>query len=43
MDTDNTDGDKAPLLGKWSRWYILLIGFLLFCILVFEFLTKYFS
>ena len=43
MDTENTDREKAPLFGKWSYWYILVIGFLLFCILVFYFLTKHFS
>ncbi|HEV9037511.1 MAG TPA: hypothetical protein VGQ51_12845 [Puia sp.] len=43
MDTDNKDGGRAPLFGKWVYWYILVIGFLLFCILVFDFLTKHFS
>lgn len=43
MDSDNTDGEKAPLFGKWGYWYILVIGFLLFCILVFDYLTKHFS
>ena len=43
MDSDNTDTEKAPLFGKWGYWYILVIGFLLFCILVFDYLTKQFS
>jgi hypothetical protein len=43
MERDNSDREKVPLFGKWVYWYILVIGFLLFCILVFYFLTKHFS
>lgn len=37
------DKEQIPLFGKWSYWYALVIGFLLFCIAVFYFLTKHFS
>ncbi len=37
------DKERAPLFGKWSYWYALVIGFLVFCILVFYFLTKQFA
>ena len=43
MDEDDIDNERAPLFGKWGYWYLLVIGFLLFCILVFDFLTKHFS
>jgi len=43
MDTGNNDRERAPLFGKWGYWYALVIGFLLCCILVFDFLTKHFS
>ena len=35
--------EKVPLFKKWSYWYVLVIGFLVFCIIVFYFLTKHFS
>jgi hypothetical protein len=37
------DQDRVPLFGKWSYWYALVIGFLVFCIALFYLLTKYFS
>ena len=37
------DQDRVPLFGKWSYWYALVIGWLIFCIAVFYILTKYFS
>jgi hypothetical protein len=40
--TDMQD-DKAPLFGKWSRWYSFVIGFLFLLILFFYFFTKHFS
>jgi hypothetical protein len=40
---DQDPEDQAPLFKKWSYWYILVAGFLLFCILGFYFLTKHFS
>jgi hypothetical protein len=43
MEKDHTNSERAPLFGKWVYWYILVIGFLLFCILVFDILTKHFS
>ena len=41
--TDQDPEGQAPLFKKWSYWYILVAGFLLFCILGFYFLTKHFS
>jgi Mg2+ and Co2+ transporter CorA len=35
--------EKVPLFKKWSYWYVLVIGFLVCCIVVFYFLTKHFS
>lgn len=37
------DQERVPLFGKWSYWYALVIGFLVFCIAVFYILTKSFS
>jgi hypothetical protein len=37
------DNERAPLFGKWGYWYVLVIGFLLLCIILFDFLTKHFS
>ena len=43
MITDNGDEEKVPLFKSWSTWYGLVIGFLVFCIIVFYLLTKHFS
>jgi hypothetical protein len=43
MEHEQDSDEKAPLFGKWSYWYMLLVGFLLLCIGVFYFLTKHFS
>lgn len=43
MIANNRDEDKVPLFKSWSTWYWLVIGFLVFCIIVFYFLTKHFS
>ena len=40
---EETQQERAPLFGKWSYWYILVIGFLLLLILFFYFLTKHFA
>lgn len=37
------DEDRVPVFKKWSYWYALVIGFLVFCILFFYFLTNHFS
>jgi hypothetical protein len=37
------DGDKAPLLGSWAAWYILVVVVLLLSIGAFYWLTKHFS
>lgn len=39
----NDEKDKAPLFGKWSYWYILVIGFLVLLIVLFSLFTKQFS
>ena len=41
--TEEVPEDKVPLFKKWSYWYALVIGFLVLCIFLFYFLTKYFS
>jgi hypothetical protein len=43
MDQPEDDKERAPLFGNWSYWYALVIGFLVFCIAVFYYLTKHFS
>jgi hypothetical protein len=44
MEQDEQDKqEKVPLFRSWNSWYLLVIGFLLFCILVFYYLTKHFS
>jgi len=40
---DQEPEEKVPLFKKWSRWYLLVAGFLLLNILLFYFLTKHFS
>ncbi len=40
---EKEEEEKIPLFKSWSAWYALVIGFLLVCILVFYFLTNYFS
>ena len=42
MNKDDNQ-ERVPLFGKWSYWYALVIGFLVFCIALFYLLTKYFS
>ncbi|HXB91454.1 MAG TPA: hypothetical protein VNU72_04160 [Puia sp.] len=42
MAEDKREND-VPLFKKWSYWYALVIGFLLLCILFFNFLTKHFA
>lgn len=37
------EDDKAPLLGSWPAWYVLLIVVLLLLIGSFYWLTKHFS
>jgi hypothetical protein len=37
------DEERAPLFKKWSYWYVLVIGFLILCIVLFYLLTKHFS
>jgi len=37
------ENDKAPLFKNWSRWYLLVIAFLVLLIVLFYFFTKYFS
>ena len=39
----NDEKDKAPLFGKWSYWYILVVGFLVLLIVLFSMFTKQFS
>jgi hypothetical protein len=43
MIANNKDEEKIPLFRSWSSWYWLVIGFLVFCIIVFYLLTKHFS
>lgn len=43
MNANNGDEEKVPLFKSWSTWYRLVIGFLVFCIIVFYLLTKHFS
>ena len=43
MDQPEEDQERAPLFGNWNYWYALVIGFLVFCIAVFYYLTKHFS
>ncbi len=40
---DQKPEEKVPLFKKWSRWYVLVVVFLLLNILFFYFLTKHFS
>ncbi|MBG9375190.1 hypothetical protein I5907_03040 [Panacibacter sp. DH6] len=35
--------EKAPLLGSWKRWYLLLVMVLVLLIIFFSWFTKYFS
>lgn len=35
--------DKVPVFKKWSRWYLLVIGFLMLQIILFFLFTKYFA
>jgi hypothetical protein len=37
------DEDKPPLFKRWTSWYYLVIGFLIFQILLFAMFTKYFA
>jgi hypothetical protein len=37
------DQDKVPLFKTWTRWYLFVIGFLVFLIISFWLFTKYFS
>jgi hypothetical protein len=39
LDEDHIDA-KPPVLGTWNNVYALVIGFLIFLILIFTFLTK---
>ncbi|SOE19619.1 hypothetical protein SAMN06298216_0123 [Spirosomataceae bacterium TFI 002] len=39
LDEDHIDA-KPPVLGSWNNVYALVIGFLIFLILIFTFLTK---
>lgn len=39
----NTEDDKAPLLGSWTAWYVLVLIVLLACIGAFYWFTKHFS
>jgi hypothetical protein len=41
--TPPIDDHKAPLLGSWNTWYLLVIVFLIGCIAVFYWFTKHFS
>jgi hypothetical protein len=43
MTANNSDEEKTPLFKSWSGWYRLVIGFLVVCIVVFYWLTKFFS
>lgn len=43
MEREGDSDERAPLFGRWRYWYMLLAGFLLVCIAVFYFLTKYYS
>ncbi len=43
MDQPEDDKERVPLFGNWNYWYVLVIGFLVFCIAVFYYLTKHFS
>ena len=43
MDQPEDNSERAPLFGNWNYWYALVIGFLVFCIAVFYYLTKHFS
>jgi hypothetical protein len=35
--------EKPPLFGSWKGWYLLVIGFLLFLILFFLYITTRYS
>jgi hypothetical protein len=35
--------DRAPLLGTWKAWYILVLVVLLLCMGAFYWFTKHFS
>ncbi|MCD2422274.1 hypothetical protein LQ567_05830 [Niabella pedocola] len=37
------DEDRAPLLGSWTRWYVLMIVVLLLLIACFYWITKNYS
>ncbi len=37
------DNDKAPLFKNWNYWYVLVIGFLIFLIVLFQLFTKKFQ
>ena len=43
MEPEQHSDEKVPLFSKWSYWYMLVAGFLLFCIGVFYYLTKHYS
>ena len=39
----NTEDDKAPLLGSWTAWYVLVLFVLFECFGDFYCFTKHFS
>lgn len=43
MDDKTPPEHDAPLFGYWKGWYFVLIGFLIFQILLYYFITKYLS
>ncbi|MCF3108568.1 hypothetical protein LL912_07240 [Niabella sp. CC-SYL272] len=43
QNKDIQDEEKAPLLGSWTRWYVLVILVLLLLIACFYWITKNYS
>ena len=40
---NSNEREKVPLFRKWIHWYILVIVWLVACIVLFYFFTKFFS
>jgi hypothetical protein len=37
------DETRAPLLGSWRRWYVVVLATLAALVALFEFLTAYYN